>query len=325
MGKNLNWGHTLSGSQNYGSTLRGLVISRSLGILLSEPKRPSEVLTDPFWDGAIFGSSGVSKKSGKHTTIKTPFPGAIWAFDDIPGVSAGGAARLGVEYALKQAGRKHYSPKVWLNRHYKGVIGTPLFCLPGGFEGEGFYLDIQSCFWEIYRKMPLAFEFVGDRLKWRTDLTHEQALPTGWGDNKLVRNSLPGLWRAGRIQRIRGGKLESQELKYTPFRSIDHWLVLREMLDYIAWNAVHTFKAYYWHTDGGIWVEPFLHGGWQFCDWLYEQFGLYARLKDEGRVACAGVGRYIFSDVDRLSASPAYPGVDSIVSRDRPPVWLVFR
>jgi hypothetical protein len=186
------------------------------------------------------------------------------------------------------------------------------------------YLDIKSCFWNLYRKLPIELVRLDNgTIKYAGDVTHEEALPPGWAEHKLVRNALPGLWRAGRVARIRGGKLTYQEITYAPFRSLAHWLIVREMLDWIAYYAVRQFKASYWHTDGGIWVEPWLSAGWEFVSWLYENSGLQMELDKEGYCTCLGVGQYEFSPFPQPYGWAKAAGFDGIKAAPPPtPTWL---
>lgn len=274
-----------------------------------------DVLDNPFWEGAIVGSGVVTKKLGRHKSIKLIFAEQQWVAG-IPGVAAGTAARWGLEIAFAAEGMTCYSPLRWDREKYKHLLGAPQYCIDGGASGPGGYWDIQGCFWNLYRRLPLRLKYLGDgALVFAKGKLHEEALPPDWGSLKPVRNALPGLWRASRIHRIKDGKIAIQDISFAPHRSLYHWLLIREALHHIAYMAVKVFGALYWHTDGGIWIHPFCNKAWDFCCWLWDVYGLQLQLRDEGYVTISCMNRYSITEFPQPEPV-AKPGCDTINYRD---------
>lgn len=233
---------------------------------------------DRRFEGSYLGSYSCTLKDKSVTYVSHRH---TWCGEP---VSASTIARQCMKPVLTHLGRK----RLFWTRYEKPYleIPQPLFCKPEVERKYLIYVDVKACYFDLYRRMPVAVRW-GGRMVHYGDTSWGQLLPSDIEQYKLVRNSIPGIWRAYNGCRVRHGKPVSVGT-INPYLSPIHWGLLAHLLHHLAAKAV-SLGAVYYNTDGAIFVDDKAALAW--VD-LVADLGLTASVRHQGIGKVYAVGSY---------------------------------
>lgn len=199
------------------------------------------IATDKELSGSFVGSYSLTTKGRQLTYVSTRHS---WCGKPI---SASTIARKVLQIGLNELGRKRI---LWNKTCLPFLsIPQPLFAIP---QGEGSYLvyvDIKSCYYDIYRRMPFDFFWNGYVPVWGS-LWFKDFLPEDIANHKLVRNSVIGCMRVEFSRTVRNYKVVETGNRNNVL-SPCHWGFIAHLLHIFARMAVDC-NAVYFNTDGAI-------------------------------------------------------------------------
>jgi hypothetical protein len=240
---------------------------------------------EPGFDWSVVGSASLYQPRGKRAWIDV---GA--GYKNYATVTRGQLVRQALK-VLQDWGEQKWYP--WSKvRHGKySEIAHPLFFKP--YCGWGTYVDISSCYYSIYSRLPYVFEYdpLLDCLTGPEE-TFGDLLPPELAGDKLGRNMVVGIWRATKMTRIRGCQFTETRTD-GKLRHPQAWAVIATWIHFFARLAVELGCVYY-NTDGAIFPNQ------QAADYWIEQIinhGFWAKTKSVGAVSVWGLGRYAFGTI----------------------------
>lgn len=192
---------------------------------------------------------------------------------------------------------------------------SPPILYTGPHNGDMFYIDLKSAYWQIYQR--LALDVCWPRGQGTLMLKPIAARLYEW---KTARNSLVGVTRSHQITALKGGRLVWQRM-HNPFFNPHLWRHIQEVLHEIAAEAV-AHGSIYIATDGYIFTRA--KGWWRFRRFLSRHGLHYTEASGFGWVR--GWGSYHiegFKTTKRQNDSVAK--IDNLVMPDerRTLKWLV--
>lgn len=238
----------------------------------------AEAKTNQIYEGAYVGSYSLTLRNKSQTFVAINHS---WCQQP---ASASTIARAAMKPILAALNRKRF----YWSRHEKHFleVPTPLYCTPVQQYSHLVYVDIKGCFFNLYKKFPIDLRYGGRNVA-GCDIVFADLLPTDIENYKLVRNSIPGIWRAWSSQRITEGRLKVHNT-INNFLSPIHWAVLSQLLHLFAQEAVRLGAVYY-NTDGAIFLTDESALAW--IDFIAAK-GLVATIKAIGNGFVWSIGRY---------------------------------
>lgn len=243
------------------------------------PKLLNEAKRDKRYEGAYVGTYSLTLRDRSVTYVARNHN---WCGKP---VSASTIARASMKPALSVLRRK----RIYWSKNERGFLETPqpLYAQPTKSTSYLVYVDIAACYYTLYMRFPLYLRW-GGRFVGFGDEKWGDVLPPDLMGFKLVRNSIPGIWRAWNGSRIKEGKPQTVGT-INPLLSPIHWGVLANILHYLASTAVLCGATYY-NTDGAIFTSDSDAIAW--ID-IVRDLGLEPRIKAQGDGLVFGVGSYL--------------------------------
>ena len=256
----------------------------------------SSAINDPTMNNSIMGSSSLFSPKLQTSYVRTGD-----GLNNQP-LTAQSVARtiltdILAEYRLK---RFPYLP-TW--EEYN-LISHPLYWET--YKGEGVLIDLKSAFWAIYSKMPLYVIFWEDSVEWLPYWLYP-SLPDDLYQWKLVRNSIPGIWRATTNTRIKDGELKRTN-QYFPTTCFPNWNFVQRTLHWFACIA-RDCGAVHVYSDGYIFP---MSADWDWFIKFCEARGFLAIPKNHGYTNVWGLARYTVGEKTTKMTGQSVP-TDNII------------
>ena len=255
------------------------------------PDFVQQAVYNPHFDMSIVGSFSLYSPKDRISYC-CHIPG--WIDLPIPPTAIG---RKSLEEGIRQTGKRKIESNK--NSDFLSEMSHPLFFTP--YAGQATYIDLKSAYWQVYSKLPIHFFFNGEVFSGGNDYIYD-CLPEDWGDYKLARNSLAGIFNCKNISRIRNAAIKREAVK-TPCFSPSHWGFIQCFLHWIA-NRALDCGAVYIYTDGYIFPDNSRMD--DFLNFLNE-FGIEWGIKGQGASAVTGIGRYVIGSQSTKSNSTTVP------------------
>ena len=202
-----------------------------------------------------------------------------------------------------------------MNRHQKAALVTrrpspPLFAVPDA-SGAGVYLDLQSAYWSILRRIGWNVEYMPGRFLGRAGDVY--TFPAH--ENKLARNTLVSVGLPGSVPIWTGEKFSTERIG-SSYINLLLWGAVMHILNGVAADMVKA-GAVYVMTDGYIIPYKNLPLAYE----VFDSWGLPFSVKGMGVYHVKGAGCYRIGDKVSKSYDRRKPhGQDKIVSVDT--AWL---
>lgn len=189
--------------------------------------------------------------------------------------------------------------------------GFPYLAVPT-VSSDLAYVDLKSAYWTIVQVAGWDVEYMPGQFFGRMSAMNDFPL----AENKLSRNTLVSTASASHISMWTGQKIVSKHTGST-LRNPRITSLVADVLHGVAWD-MERLGAIYVHTDGYIFPRHLARPAMRF---LYEAWGLPARIKAEGPGLVKALGAYkVGESVSGLLAQVGTKPSRHIVPRNR--VWL---
>ena len=224
--------------------------------------------------------------------------------------SASSVARRILTHGLKLLGKKRIP---WDKESFAMLsIPQPLYYKPTEGIRRLIYVDIQSCFFEIYSRLPFDFWFKGNYAM-GGNLFFRDFLPLELRQYKICRNALVGCLRVQISRKLIKGRIVESGNK-NKLLSPQHWGFMAHMLHIFAVAAVQ-FGAIYYNTDGAIFLNERDANAWSE---YVRNWGLIPSQKHDGLGIVWGIGCYKIGN-DNIGATqiPNQPTDNLITPSDK--------
>lgn len=207
------------------------------------------------------------------------------------------------------------------------LLSHPLYWEP--YKGKAVLIDLKSAFWAIYSKMPLYVNFWPNEVAWCPWWLYPH-LPRDLYQWKLIRNSLPGIWRACESTRIKNGEL-TRTKNYFPTSCFPNWNFVQRTLHLFAQLALEC-GAIHIYSDGYIFPD---HADWQMFQKMCEVRGFVGEVKQRGDCEVWGLARYFVGErktkltghstaTGNIIESLEWDGILTRLSRENPYYWRSY-
>lgn len=238
----------------------------------------ARIVHDESLEGSYVGAYSLTNRQRTCTYVSTAHR---WC--GLP-VSASSVARRILLYGLGLVERKRI---LWQKRCFKYLdLPQPLYCEPTKEADYLIYVDITSCYYELYRRLPFELFWFGLHPVCGS-LRFSDFLPSDINRFKLCRNSVVGVLRSVAGSRVRSGKIVPCSTR-NALLSPCHWGIMANLLHHFAGMA-RDLGAVYYNTDGAIFTSDYAA-----CEWALKmaELGFSTGIKAQGIGWVKGVGCY---------------------------------
>lgn len=238
----------------------------------------TQIVNTDNYEGAFIGSYSVTLSDRSLTQVSHRHR---WC--NLP-VSASSVARRILQQGLNLTNRK----RILFQRRTMPFLALPqpLFCLPTDQLEYLIYIDVRSCYYDLYRRLPFDLFWFGLHVFW-DDVWFKDFLPQDLYQYKLCRNSMIGVLRS-----LSGSKVKKRKVVPTPTRnnllSPCHWGFIAHLLHHMA-SLARECNCIYYNTDGAIFLSDFDAVEWAM---RVADLGFSTNVKDRGIGWVKGIGCY---------------------------------
>lgn len=236
------------------------------------------VVHDESLEGSFIGSYSLTLRNRSITYVSTSHR---WCGRP---VSASSVARRILLHGLELIGRKRI---LWQKRCFKYLeLSQPLYCVPTKESGYLIYVDISSCYFDLYRRLPFELFWFG-LYPVCGDIRFDDFLPSDIRRYKLCRNSVVGVLRSMSGSVVSKGKIISRSTR-NPLLSPCHWGAIAHLLHHFA-GIARDLGCIYYNTDGAIFISDYAA-----CEWALRMadLGFNTSIKARGIGWVKGIGCY---------------------------------
>lgn len=236
------------------------------------------IVHDETLEGSFVGSYSLTTRDRSHTFVSTAHR---WCGRP---VSASSIARRILNHGLELIGRKRI---LWQKRCFKYLdLPQPLYCEPTQKLDYLIYVDISSCYYQLYRRLPFELFWFGLH-PICGDIRFDDFLPSDITQYKLCRNSVVGVLRSTSGAVVSKGKISPRKTR-NALLSPCHWGIMSNLLHHFAGMA-RDLGCIYYNTDGAIFTSDYAA-----CDWALKMsdLGFSTNIKARGIGWVKGIGCY---------------------------------